>query len=981
MTLNYRIDPSTSITSVEMTPIGNGNYEATIPGQASRKLAAFTIEAADAHAAAPGTSTFPADAPTREALILFGDGDYETERLGTYRIWMTQATVNAWRAREKMSNERLPVTFVGAGHRVIYTASSWFSGSAFTSPGYDSPVGRICGYDIEFPSDEHFLGVKQLTLDFPVRDPTAQREQLMYWFADRLGLPSNYRRYVHVFVNGIGNRSRAAWGTNSNSIYEDVQQPGAELIAEYFPDKTTGQLYKGDYWHEFDDNGARIDPASVNSLAIFTTDNGTKKPARYRWNWRPRAVDQSASNFAPLFELIDAVNLDPASPAWREAVESLVDVENWLRTFVVNDLASNWDSFGNGGAKNTFHYKPTDGRWSLMSWDFDVGLGVFNDPTSAALFSGGETQARNFERDAIFVRHYWQALHESVQGFFQKDVVQAYTEAKFEALSAAGVRVTAPTSRSGESGLSLPDWVNVRRDFLLRQLAPVMDVPFVIDSIPGNSIEQLGNLLELSGTAPVQVADLQANGTAIGVRWMDTNAWKARIFLEPGTNTLRLAGVDRNGNEVSNALRTLTINVTGAVEPVADRIIFNEIMFQPADVPDAEYVELHNRSSTTAYDLSGWRIPEIGLTFPKGTVIAPNAYALVALDAAVIARLYGSNVPVASTFDQSLQSAEGTLTLTRNGEAGVEELMDRAVFLSGSPAQEAALGNGSSLQLVAPGADNSIAENWIAVAASDTAGPLVAMDGDWRYFQNGEPPQGWAGPGFDDAAWPEGKGLLGASKALLPTPIGTPLTLGKASYYFRTSINITADPTGVEFVLHTLVDDGAIVYVNGVEATRLRLGEGPVSDQTFARPSVGDAKLEGPFAVDAGLFVPGWNTIAAEVHQSVLNSADLVFGLELQESGNRTTLAPLTPGAANSAASTSNERLHIDDLTARPLPDGTVAIRFTAPEAQGSYAVESSDDLQHWQPLPDGVNSGQTFNKVEPLPPNVRVRYYRVTRE
>ncbi|MEZ5328863.1 MAG: CotH kinase family protein [Verrucomicrobiales bacterium] len=978
VTLNYRIDPSTTIASVEMASIGGGLYQATLPGQASRTLAAFTIEAEDAHATAAATATFPLDAPKHEALILFGDGDYEAERFGTYRIWMTQATVNDWRTRAKMSNEPLPVTFVCGGHRVVYTAGSWFSGSAFTSPGYDSPVGRICGYDVEFPSDERFLGAKQLTLDFPIRDPTAQREQLMYWFADRLGLPTNYRRHVHVFVNGIGNRSRTGWGTNSNSIYEDVQQPGADLIEEYFPDHTEGNLYKGDYWHEFDDGGSRIDPSTANSLAVFNTDNGTKKPARYRWNWRPRATGQTASDFAPLFELVDAVNLDPASPAWPDAVESLVDVENWLRTFALNDLSSNWDSFGNGGAKNTFHYKPADGRWSLMSWDFDVGLGVFNDPTSAAIFSGGEVQVRNFERDPIFVRHYWQALHEAVYGFFQSDVVDAYTAAKHEALTAAGVRVTAPTARSGESGLSIPNWVNTRRNFLLNQMAKVTDVPFVIDHVPGDSSEQLGNLLVLSGTAPVQVADLQVNGNPLGVRWTDTNSWEAHLFLESGINTLRIAGVDRYGNEVADALRTLTVNVTGTVEPVAGNIVINEIMFQPADAPGAQYVELYNRSSTTAYALANWSIPEIGLRFPAGAVIAPSGYALAALDAGVFSRVYGSGIAVAGAFSQPVEAAGGTLTLIRSGADGLEETMNRAEFLSGQPAQDAAFGKGASLQLLSPDADNSIPGNWIAIAASASAGPLIAMDGDWRYFQNGAPPEGWATPGFDDISWAAGKGPLGVSAALLPSPIGTPLTLGLASYYFRADFDITGDPAAADFALRTLVDDGVVVYVNGAEAVRLRLGDGAVSDQTFARPAVGDAEIEGPFPLDPGLFVSGRNVIAAEVHQSVLNSADLVFGLELAKSGDGAAPASLTPGAVNSVIpGTETERLRIKDFTVKLQSDGNVAIHFTAPGAESTYSVQVSDDLQNWQSIADGIVSGTVFNQIVPA---ALSRYYRVAK-
>jgi spore coat protein CotH len=72
---------------------------------------------------------------------------------------------------------------------------------------------------------------------------------------------------------------------------------------------------------------------------------------------------------------------------YEATVNSMVDVRQWMRTYAVDDLGSFWDAFGNPGLKNSFLYKPERDTWKIMSWDFDVGIGVFNDPTNLVLLA------------------------------------------------------------------------------------------------------------------------------------------------------------------------------------------------------------------------------------------------------------------------------------------------------------------------------------------------------------------------------------------------------------------------------------------------------------------------------------------------------------------------------------------------------------------------------------------------------------------
>src|ERR1051326_484040 len=140
-----------------MTNNGAGLYSASIPGQAAGASAAFFIQASD-NFPSPASASFPNDAPVRECIVRWGDNTIGGNgTLGTYRLWLSQTNVSRWSLEEKMSNNPKDVTFIYGTNRIVYNAGAWFHGSPYHSPGYNSPVGAGCDYDMNFPPDERFL--------------------------------------------------------------------------------------------------------------------------------------------------------------------------------------------------------------------------------------------------------------------------------------------------------------------------------------------------------------------------------------------------------------------------------------------------------------------------------------------------------------------------------------------------------------------------------------------------------------------------------------------------------------------------------------------------------------------------------------------------------------------------------------------------------------------------------------------------------
>ncbi len=175
-------------------------------------------------------------------------------------------------------------------------------------------------------------------------------------------------------------------------------------------------------------------------------------------------------------------------------------------------------------------------------------------------------------------------------------------------------------------------------------------------------------------------------------------------------------------------------------------------------------------------------------------------------------------------------------------------------------------------------------------ASSSNTIALLSLTGTpWRYNQTGAffnlgwtatnfNDGNWAGPGLGALAWEPGN-------ANIQPLINTTLAIGRTSYYFRTYFNLASNfPAGTVLRATTLVDDGAVIYINGREIQRIRFGSTPatVIYTTLAnsQPPSGDAVPETFFWAPTDLRI-GTNVIAAEVHQNSIGSSDIVWGMSL----------------------------------------------------------------------------------------------------
>ena len=165
---------------------------------------------------------------------------------------------------------------------------------------------------------------------------------------------------------------------------------------------------------------------------------------------------------------------------------------------------------------------------------------------------------------------------------------------------------------------------------------------------------------------------------------------------------------------------------------------------------------------------------------------------------------------------------------------------------------------------------------------------LVPTNAVWQYLDDGSD-QGtaWRAPAFDDSGWSNGVPELGFGDAVDGRPETTVIRRTRdvdgttiITFYFRH--RFTVSNVGELSNLHIGVvrDDGAVVYINGLEAFRQNMPPGAVDFQTTA-PNVPN-NVENNFftnTVPASMLVEGENVLAVEIHQSGVNSSDVSFNL------------------------------------------------------------------------------------------------------
>lgn len=556
-----------------------------------------------------------------------------------------------------------------------------------------------------------------------------------------------------------------------------------------------------------------------------------------------KQTNASADDWSDLINLLDVLNNTPDETFVQE-VSQVIDIEQWMRYIALDSLLGNREGGLTSGRGDDFamYRGEIDTRFKLIPHDLDTLLGF--DPSrrdpGRSIFSGYDSVngLSKLLSHPDTIGLYYQAFMELINDVFNPQVMNPLID-----------RMLGGWVTQGEID-DAKDFVTERITSVMSQITGDFSINVPVATL-GEFAHTTNDSISITGTAdPLTTRAIRVNGT---LRIWDSRSeiWSATdINLNPGVNRIIVETYDNTAG-IGDALLTEFVDIW---------------------YDDGNVVQVSGDVSSTNQDI-GNLVLDVRDSYMPGVPILVQVEAVDDMGNRRL-DLWDATATI-TTNDPNVQLSESTVTLY-NGVGSV------LVTVTGTES-----GGGETIQ--------------------DTLLPTGSV---WSYLDDGSD-QGtaWRAQGFDDSLWASGPAQLGYGDGDEDTEVGfidtDPVAADdqkNATTYFRTSFDLAATPDYDELILNLQYDDGAAVYINGVEVVRENLDANAAFDE-FANDAIAGADEDTlfEFRIPADMLVQGTNTIAVEVHQRSDDSSDISFDLSLigeKTTGSQSTsVTPIDFGA------------------------------------------------------------------------------------
>ena len=600
-----------------------------------------------------------------------------------------------------------------------------------------------------------------------------------------------------------------------------------------------------------------------------------------------------------------------------------------------------------GLAADTTHYfrcyaqNAAGGNWASPSLSFTTPAGppaVVNVPATNVLASSatvGATVTSTGGSTTSVTIHYGPSDGGTTPGAWQASrVLGAQTGTATTSLTGLSPGTTY-YFRASATNTSATVWAPVTASFA----PPLPSLPSVVNQPAANITVLWANLKGQVTSTGGDVPDVTIHwGTADGgtntASWANASSLglKSGVFAKMVTGLAplttyyyRARAVNVAGTAWAPATGTFTTPATSSLE-----VVINEIHCDHEDKTlRCEFIELYNPGAT-AVDLTGWAFTRgVDYAFPANTMLNAGAYLVVAENPATVQSTYGY-AGALGPWSGSLRANGETIRL-ENPAGGTADEVDYGM---GYPWPTVGAAPNYSHELIHPSLDNSLGGNWrsktsavtstdlelLLVAPASTAwrmrrGCFAAPAADWIQLAHTEDAL-WenaattfnAGTGFH---WGIGYGDNDDATSLAapfpPVPAGIIAMMGGyRSLYLRQTFTVPANEIRGNLKLRVYADDGAVVYLNGVEVPqRFSVSAGTVTHNAATGATVSGFEAapnnwrELTLNNMAAWINAGTNVIAVHGLNETINSSDFSLNVELRRVPGAAGNSP-TPGAANS---------------------------------------------------------------------------------
>ena len=199
-------------------------------------------------------------------------------------------------------------------------------------------------FENDYPTikDQRFYGFKQLNLKNNYLDASLIREKVGSDLFQQFGLASSETAFCVVYVdNGSG--------PQYYGVYTLVEEVDDTVIKTQFT-QSTGNLYKPE------ETAATFASGSYNSSQMYLKTN------------------EDSADYSDVQALYDAINSSLRTTdveTWKTNLESVFNVDAFLKYLAANNTIQNWDTYGRMPHNYYLYNNPDNGLLTWIPWDYN----------------------------------------------------------------------------------------------------------------------------------------------------------------------------------------------------------------------------------------------------------------------------------------------------------------------------------------------------------------------------------------------------------------------------------------------------------------------------------------------------------------------------------------------------------------------------------------------------------------------------------
>jgi hypothetical protein len=260
-------------------------------------------------------------------------------------------------------------------------------------------------FEDEYPDtdNQRFYGFKQLNLNNNFSDSSLMHEKVAADLFNEFGVPASRTRFAIVYVDyGEGSQYYGVY-----TLVEEMDDTG--ILAQFTDD--SGNLYKPE------NQGATFADGSYSDADMNKKNN--EDEADY--------TDTKA-----LYEIINSDTRVSDSTAWKSDLESVFNVDGFIKWLAANTVIQNWDTYGNMNHNFYLYNNPASGQLNWVPWDNNEAFSSGKGNNGALSISLSEVDQRwpiirNIMDDAEYKAMYDAYLKEFVDEVFTLDkMIETY---------------------------------------------------------------------------------------------------------------------------------------------------------------------------------------------------------------------------------------------------------------------------------------------------------------------------------------------------------------------------------------------------------------------------------------------------------------------------------------------------------------------------------------------------------------------------